>query len=351
MHKQKVCVLFGGVSSEHDISLISAENVISSIDKNKYDIIMLGISKSGEWFIYTGDAKMLHDDRWLQSDKIEKAFISPDTSVHGIICENGEQIHIDVAFPVLHGKNGEDGTVQGLFQLAKIPFVGCNMTSSALCMDKEFSNAIADVNNILQAKWLSISKVDYDNSIGSFEKAAIKKLGLPIFVKPANAGSSIGVSKASSADELSKALTIAFNEDSKVVLEEAIVGSEVECAVLGNTDPITGEVGQIIAGAEFYDFDAKYNNIESKTLIPANLPEGKRNEIRQTATKIYKAFGCSGLARVDFFVEAASKKVLFNEINTIPGQTAISMYPGMMKAVGIEYNELLDKLIELAIEK
>lgn len=351
MLRQKVCVLFGGVSSEHDISLISASNVICSIDTEKYDVIMLGISKTGEWYIFDGDIALLPNDRWLSSDKKRKAFISPDSSIHGIVCDNGEKIYIDVAFPVLHGKNGEDGTVQALMQLAGIPCVGCDMTCSAICMDKEFTNAIADINNIKQAKWMAVKKDDYDKSNGEIEDEVIEELGLPVFVKPANAGSSIGVTKADSKESLVTAIYTAFREDKKIVFEQAIRGQEIECAVLGNSDPIVGEVGQILSASEFYDYDSKYNSTESKTIIPAALSDDKRNEIRKIAAKIYKAFGCRGLARVDFFVEFGSEKVVFNEINTIPGQTSISMYPGMMKAVGIEYSELIDRLIKLALEK
>ncbi|MCD7722925.1 MAG: D-alanine--D-alanine ligase [Clostridiales bacterium] len=351
MNKLKICVLFGGASSEHDVSLVSASNVIKALDKNKYDIVLLGITKGGEWFIYSGGCELLPGDKWLESNKITKAFISPDTAVHGIITAGGESIYIDAAFPVLHGKNGEDGSVQALLTLAGIPFVGCGMTSSAVCMDKELSNALADINNMPQAKWLAVTKTDYLNNADEFVLRAQKELGFPIFVKPANAGSSVGVSKATNATELVLGLENALTEDCKAVLEEFIDGWEVECAVLGNASPITGEVGQIIAGAEFYDFDAKYNNPLSQTVIPAQIPPEKQNEVKAAALKIYKAFGCRGLSRVDFFVEKKGARVLFNEINTIPGQTSISMYPKMLEAAGIQYAELIDRLIELALER
>lgn len=351
MSKLKICVLFGGASSEHDVSLVSAANVLSALDRGKYDIIMLGITKAGEWFIYEGDPKLLPGDKWLQSGKIKKAFLCPDAAVHGIVTQSGEQIYIDAAFPVLHGKNGEDGSVQGLFALAGVPFVGCDMTSSAVCMDKEFSNALADVNGVAQAKWLAVTKSDYEKHSAEILSKAPEALGFPIFVKPANAGSSVGVSKASNEAELGAGLEIALKEDVKAVLEECIDGYEVECAVLGNAAPVTGEVGQIIAGAEFYDYDAKYNNPLSQTVIPAEIPEEKQDEVKTAALKIYKAFGCSGLSRVDFFVEKKSGRVLFNEINTIPGQTSISMYPKMLEAAGVPYGELMDRLISLALER
>ncbi len=348
--KKTVAVLFGGVSSEHDISLISAANVIGAIDKGKYNVIQLGISKTGEWFIFTGSASELPNDNWLKTGETEKASISPDRAVHGIVTESGEKIYIDAAFPVLHGKNGEDGSVQGLLQLAGIPCVGCGMVSSAVCMDKEFTNALADAGNVPQASWMSVKQKEFTTDEGTVIQNAIEKLGFPIFVKPANAGSSVGISKAKDVEGLHMALISAFKEDEKVVLESSITGAEVECAVLGNEDLVTGEVGQIIAGAEFYDYDAKYNSTESKTLVPAEIPPEKRNEVRERAKEIFKLFGCKGMARVDFFVEEGTGRVLFNEINTIPGQTEISMYPMMLQAVGIEYSALVGSLIELALE-
>lgn len=351
MSKKTIAVLFGGASSEHDVSTISAKGILSNINKEKYNLVLIGISKSGEWFLFDDDINLLPNDEWLNSKSLKKAFISPDTAVHGIVTEDGEQIYVDAVFPVLHGKNGEDGTVQGLLQLAQIPFVGCDATSSGVCMDKGITNAVLDAVGIKQAGWISFSEYEYRKNPEAYINSAIEKLSLPIFVKPANAGSSVGISKAADAEELKNGIEIAFKEDKKIVLEEFIEGNEVECAVLGNENPVAAEVGEVLAAAEFYDFDAKYNNPASQTLIPAKLSEEKRNEIRETALKAYKALGCEGLSRVDFFVRKDNGNVLLNEINTIPGQTPISMYPKLFEAVGVEYAELIDRFIELALAR
>ncbi|MCD7796941.1 MAG: D-alanine--D-alanine ligase [Clostridiales bacterium] len=351
MSKITLGIIFGGASSEHDISCISAKGIIKNIDYEKYNIVLIGITKLGKWYIFNDNIDLLENDEWLKSPSLVPAFISPDSSVHGLITSQAEIIKLDVVFPVLHGKNGEDGTIQGLLQLAKIPFVGCDSTSSGVCMDKAFTNAVADAVGIEQAKWCSFTKYDYTKNPEQCIDYAIKKLSLPIFVKPANAGSSVGISKAQTAEELAAALDKAFKEDKKVVLEEFIDGAEIECAVLGNDEPIAAEVGQILAAAEFYDFDAKYNNPQSQTLIPALTPPEKREEVRTQAVKAYKALGCEGLSRVDFFVTKSDGRVLFNEINTIPGQTPISMYPKLFEAVGVPYRELIDKFISLALER
>lgn len=350
MEKKTVGIVFGGVSSEHDISCISAKSIIKNIDLNKYNIVLIGITKNGKWYIFNDDVELLPEDKWLNSRSLVPAFISPDASVGGLVTAKGDIIKLDVVFPVLHGKNGEDGTIQGLFQLAQIPFVGCDATSSGVCMDKAVANAVADAFGIPQAKWFAINQYNYIRKGDEILDEAIERLGFPIFVKPANAGSSVGISKAHNKEELRQAMAVAFKEDKKAVLEEFIDGFEVECAVLGNNEPIAGEVGQIIAAAEFYDFDAKYNNPQSETVIPARIDESKREEVKAQALKAYKALGCEGMSRCDFFV-TNDGRVLLNEINTIPGQTAISMYPKLMEAVGISYQSLIDRLIDLALER
>jgi D-alanine-D-alanine ligase len=351
MSKITLAVLFGGASSEHDVSCVSAKGILSNIDKEKYNIVMLGITKNGEWYLFDDDIEMLPNDKWLNSPSLKKAYIVPDSSVGGIVTADGETIKLDVVFPVLHGKNGEDGTVQGLLQLAQIPYVGCNATASGSCMDKAVTNAVADAFGIDQAKWHTFTEYEYQKDADKCLDAAIEKLGFPIFVKPANAGSSVGISKAHDRNELKDGIEIAFKEDKKVVLEEFIDGFEVECAVLGNDEPVAAEVGQIVAAAEFYDFDAKYNNPESELHIPALISKEKRDEVRQAAIGAYKALGCEGLSRCDFFVTKGDERVLLNEINTIPGQTPISMYPKLFEAVGVPYAELIDRLINLAIER
>ncbi len=355
MKKRNLAVVFGGVSSEHPVSCVSAKSVIENIKKDKYNIYMLGITRDGKWYLYEGDTALLPDDKWIDDKYIFPAFISPDTSVHGICVQrNGsiENIRLDAVHPVLHGKNGEDGTIQGLFQLAQIPFVGCNALSSAVCMDKACTNLIADNAGIKQAKWRSITKYNYDKNADAFLEEAADYLGFPIFVKPANAGSSVGISKAKDMPELKKGMEIAFKEDSKVVLEECIDGYEVECAVLGNNEPKASTVGEILPCNEFYDYEAKYIDGSTGLAIPAkNISEEKINEVRSQAIKAYSALGCTGLARVDFFVGKKDDEVYFNEINTLPGFTSISMYPKLWEASGLPYPDLLDRLAELAIEK
>lgn len=351
---KKALILFGGVSSEHDISLISAKSVIENTPKDKYDIITVGITKDGRWYLYTGDVENLPEDKWLcDESRLTPAVLSPDRADHGIIVlgEKAKKIKVDVVFPVLHGKNGEDGAVQGLLQLAGIPFVGCDMISSACCMDKVITNTLLDEAGIAQAKWLGLKEHEYKENGEEFIKKAEEYLGYPIFVKPANAGSSVGVSKATDKGSLKRAIDKAFKEDTKLVLEEGIMGKEIECAVLGNEEPIASLVGEIESCNDFYDYDAKYINEASKLYIPARIEQKISDEIRETAVRAYKALGCSGLARVDFFVREGDNKVLLNEPNTIPGFTSISMYPKMFQKSGVEYPELIDRLFMLACER
>lgn len=348
---KNLLIIFGGKSSEHLVSCVSAQSVIKNVSKDKYNIFLMGITQDGKWYLYDGDVNDLPEDNWTKNTKnLKPAFVSPDSSTHGIVVlENGKYTthYIDVVFPVLHGKNGEDGTMQGLLQLAGIPFVGCDSVSSGVCMDKALTNTLADANNIKQAKWASLIKRDYSND--ALEKIA-DKLGYPIFVKPANAGSSVGINKAKDFASLKYATDEAFKHDDKIVYEEFIKGKEVECAVLGNDSPIAGVVGEVVPCNEFYDFKAKYIDGTSALYIPANVVEGTRENVRKEAVRTYNALGCSGISRVDFFV-CDDGSILFNEINTIPGFTSISMYPKLFEAYGIEYSELIDKILEFAIEK
>lgn len=354
INMKNALIIFGGVSSEHDISCLSATSVIRNIPKEKYNVVMLGITKQGEMFVFEGDYNTLKNDGWLADKlKLKKAVISTDRADRGIIVfnENGyEKIRIDVCFPVMHGKNGEDGTMQGLLTVAGIPYVGCNTMASAVCMDKAMTNAICDVNGIQQAKWKYITKYDFEQRGREFARECEEYLGLPVFIKPANAGSSVGVVKAKTVEEIQRGLDYALQFDTRVVVEEAIVGQEVECAVMGNDEPFAGAVGEIEACNEFYDFEAKYQ-ANSGLHIPARLSEEKIKEIQEKAIKAYKAWGCSGLARVDFFVRISDGAVLLNEPNTLPGFTNISMYPMLMDKAGISYGDLIDKLCTLAIEK
>ncbi|MBR4450314.1 MAG: D-alanine--D-alanine ligase [Clostridia bacterium] len=350
--KIKVLVLFGGVSSEHDISLISASSVITNIPADKYDVRMMGISKEGICYLYTGDPANLPSDKWLEdTENLERCVISPDRGHHGIIhLDSCEVERIDVVFPVLHGKNGEDGTIQGLLELSGIPFVGCRTASSAVCMDKAMTNAVCDFAGIAQAKWKSFNRCDYRFDRKELLDEAESALGFPIFVKPANAGSSVGISKVFERSSLEKACELAFKHDDKIVLEESIDGDEVECAVLGNDEPIASVVGEIVPVNDFYDFDAKYADGTTALYIPARLSDEKSEEIRKQAIKVFKALDCSGFSRVDFFVRHSDGAVLLNEVNTIPGFTSISMYPKLFEASGVSFPELTDRLCRLPAE-
>ena len=352
---RKILVLFGGVSSEHQVSLASAQSVISNIPSDKHEVVPLGITEDGKWFVYTGDIANLPGGKWLADESnLIPAVLSPDRSHHGIIRLKGaenEVERIDAVFPVLHGKNGEDGTIQGLFQLAGIPFVGCDMLSSATSMDKASTNTLADSQGVAQAKWLGIRSFEYAASPDEFCDKCASYLGFPMFVKPANAGSSVGISKVKSAADLAKAIELAFVHDSRIVVEQGIDGIEVECAVLGNDNPIAPMVGEVVPCNEFYDYDAKYLAGDSELYIPARISPESFAEVQAASRRIFGFMGCSGLARIDFFIQKSDGAVLFNEINTIPGFTPISMYSKMFAAAGIAYPELLDRLISLAFER
>ena len=349
---KKLCVIFGGRSPEHDISRKSVTSVLNKLDKSKYDIYVIGITKKGAWYLYTGDIKNIEGGEWEQDTaNKKKAVISPDSEDKAILVidENGvEKIQIDVIFPVLHGEYGEDGTVQGLFELSGIPYVGAGVMASANGMDKTSSKIVFESVGIPQADWVVVNKNDdFEEKMNEIEK----HLGYPCFVKPARTGSSVGVGKAHDRAELKAALENAAKYDRKILVEENIDGREVECAVLGNDDVKAATVGEIMPTVEFYDFDAKYNDNSTKLQIPADLPEETIETIREYAVRAFKALDGDGLSRVDFFVRSSDGKVLLNEINTLPGFTNISMYPKLWGAVGIEYGELLDRLIELALER
>lgn len=344
-------VIFGGCSSEYEISLQSSASVLRNIPE-KYNVIKLGITKDGKWFLYEGDVDGIENNTWFKGDKVTPAFLSPDKGEKAlIVLKDGkaQKIGIDVIFPVLHGKNGEDGTIQGIFELSGIPYVGSGVLASSMCMDKAVTNTVCDEAGITQAKWASFTNNQYKNGEVDLDKI-IENLSFPIFVKPANAGSSVGISKAHNKEELVKAVEVAFLYDSKAVLEETVIGREVECAVMGNFEPVASCVGEILPEAEFYDYDAKYKDGTTGLAIPAELPEGAEEKIKKAAIKTYTAMGCKGLSRVDFFLKNDGT-VYLNEINTLPGFTSISMFPKLFGCCGIAYSDLIDKLIMYALEK
>lgn len=354
MEKKRIAVIFGGKSSEHEVSRISASYVISQIPTDKYEILTIGITKQGKWLLYSGDISDIADGSWENHPDNKTAFISPDSSISGLVVITegcSKIIKLDVIFPVMHGKNGEDGTIQGLFELSGIPYVGCNVLASADCMDKIVTNTILAGLNIDQAAFTWFYAEDYRKNPEKYIAQVEQALpDYPIFVKPSNAGSSVGVSKACSREELIKAIEIAAKEDSRILFEENIIGREVECAVLGNEEPVASIPGEIAPAGDFYDYDAKYHNAESKLFIPARISEDLISKVRTAALKAYRAIGCTGLSRVDFFV-TDDGRVLLNEINTLPGFTSISMYPKLMAACDIQGGELIERLINLAFER
>lgn len=351
--KLSLAVIFGGVSSEHEVSRMSVTSILENLSNERYEVHMVGITKEGRWLLYTGPVEDILSGAWEQGP-VTPAFLSPDPSVHGLVAlrdGKAETIHVDVIFPALHGKNGEDGTIQGLFQLSGIPYVGCDTESSAICMDKAVTHSLLSSADIEQAHYLWFYADRFDAAPDTIKNKIQARLDFPVFVKPSSAGSSVGVSKVERFEDLDQAIRKAAREDKKVVVEEGITGQEVEVAVLGNRDCDASIVGEIGASAQFYDYDDKYINGTSQLYIPARIPEEASEKIRQTAVRAYRLLGCSGLARVDFFVTAGDNRVILNEINTLPGFTSISMYPKLWMAMGLSYGELLDKLIELALQR
>ena len=345
MNKIKIGVIFGGMSTENEVSCISGASVIKHLNKEKYNVFPIYIDKIGNWY------KVKLEDVEKSEELENKEHIEN-------ITEYLKQM--DVIFPVLHGLYGEDGTIQGLFELLKIPYVGCGVLASSVGMDKVYTKLIFEKANINQAKYIYIRKYnekyiyideEFNERILELEdidKITNDKLRFPVFVKPSNSGSSVGINKAHNIEELKNAIVEAGKYDNKILIEEGIVGKEVECAVLGNEDVISSFVGEIKSADEFYSYDAKYNNENSKTLIPAEISEENSKEIQKLAIKAFKAISGRGLSRVDFFIEDKTEKIYINEINTLPGFTSISMYPKLFEAVGISYEKLLDDLIELA---
>lgn len=352
MEKKKIAVLFGGQSSEHVVSCMSAINVIEQIDTKKYELILIGITEEGHW-LKAPSVDEVRSGAW--SDSQVEAIISPDATKRCVIFMEGGKTweeRIDVAFPVLHGLYGEDGTVQGLFELAGIPYVGCGVLASAVSMDKLYTKIVVDDLEIRQAAYVPVVSWKLKQDMAGVVDQVEEKFNYPVFVKPSNAGSSRGVSKAENRKELAAALLEAARHDRKILVEETIVGHEVECAVLGGgQEPVRSSgVGEILAAAEFYDFDAKYYNEESRTVINPRLPGDSAERVRRAAEQIFNAVDGYGLARVDFFVTDQGE-VVFNEINTLPGFTAISMYPMLWEAAGLPRKELIDRLIKLAFER
>lgn len=354
MNKLKVGVVFGGVSSEHDVSKVSGTSVISNLNKEKYDILPIYIDKEGNWYKYEKD---INEIQILNIDSDIRKDIKPISNIEEILKS------LDVVFPVLHGLGGEDGSIQGMFELFNVPYVGCGILASSVGMDKAYTKIIFKKAGIKQAKYEYIRRFNSNYiyvdknfneeilNINEVVQRIDNNLKYPMFIKPSNSGSSVGINKANNIEELKNAIEYASRFDKKILIEEGIIGKEVECAVLGNEEVISSCVGEIKPAEEFYTFDAKYKNQESKVLIPADISEETSNEIRRLAIKAFKAIDGKGLSRVDFFANEETNEIYINEINTLPGFTTISMYPKLFEQVGIKYTDLLDKLINLALER
>lgn len=355
MQKLKLAIIFGGKSSEYAVSLHSAGSLIQQIQKERYDITYIGISEEGKWYVYEGDVDGIEHDTWLSHPSCIPCVLSCSPLQRGILKlhENKtyELLDIDCIFPVLHGKNGEDGTIQGLFELSGIPYVGCGHMSSSICMDKEMTHIILNHAKVPCAPYICVYE-HADLDVKAVYDEAVEALGLPIFVKPCNAGSSFGISKINTFDGFEQALQEAFYHDGKgkLVLEQAIEGFEIGCAVMGNRAIFAGSVDEIQTSAPFFDYAGKYQMVDSQIYCPARIDEVLFETAREMAKAAYRALNCKGLTRVDMFV-TPQHTVVLNEVNTIPGFTATSRYPSMMKAAGIEFPDLINRLVDLALEK
>ena len=348
MDRLRVAVIFGGCSSEYSVSLESAYAVITHLDQKKYQPLLIGINKKGDWFLFRGEVDKIRDDTWYNQEDCIPAAISPNKGSRKLMVFEGKGVSamgMDVVFPVLHGRNGEDGTVQGLIELAGIPLVGCGTLASALCMDKDRAHRLVRAAGIRVPRALVLSGAEGQARAENFAKI----IGYPLFVKPVKSGSSYGVTKVQTPEGLASAVELALHYDDQVILEEAIEGFEVGCAILGADELIVGEVDEIELSGGFFDFTEKYTLKTSAIHVPARIPPEKAGEIKAASARIYRTLGCSGFARVDCFLTPGGE-IVFNEVNTIPGFTEHSRYPGMMKAAGYSFPWILDKLIDGAVK-
>lgn len=346
MEKKKIGIIFGGESPEHEVSLESAYSVITNINKEKYDITLIGITKEGNWYKYEGEIENIKNNTWEKEGKCTKTVISTNTEDKGIIEleNNNKLVKLDAIFPVLHGSNGEDGTVQGLIKLSGIPLIGCDILSSSLCMDKHLSHKLVENYGIRVAKSVVINNKTSKSEI----QEKLKQLKYPLFVKPMRAGSSFGITKVENENEIEGAIKEALEYDTEVIIEENVDGIEIGCAILGNDDLIVGEIDEIELSKGFFNYTEKYTLKSSKIHVPARIDKKTSDEAKEIAKNIYKILKCKDFARVDMFLTPKGE-IYFNEINTIPGFTSHSRYPSMMKQIGLNFEQLLDKLISLEI--
>ena len=346
MNKKKIAVIFGGNSTEHEVSLQSAAAVLENMNTEKYDILPIGITREGKWYHYAGACRKVAEGTWeKEKGKLREVIPSVNPSRRGFLALSGESFELmeaDIAFPVLHGKNGEDGTVQGVFELSGIPVIGCGILSSALCMDKDRAHKLAALAGIKAPKSVVFGRNEREKAAEKIRKS----LSFPLFVKPLRAGSSFGITKVAEDSALDSAIALALSYDSKAIAEEAVDGFEVGCAVLGRDELIVGRVDEIELSDGFFDFTEKYTLKSSRIHMPARIDTDTEKRIQEAAKTIYRALGCEGFARVDMFL-TPDKEIVFNEVNTIPGFTSHSRYPNMMKGIGLSFAEMLDKLAGL----
>lgn len=338
MKHKSIAVLFGGKSGEYAVSLQSAQAVLEHMDHAEYDILPIGITASGNWYLYTGMYENIGNDSWHTTKDIHPVTLIPGEPV---IQTPHNTYTIDAVFPIMHGKNGEDGTVQGLFELAGVPVIGCGVLSSALCMDKQRAHELIRYHGIHCAHSITITDI-------SQAEDALSELSFPLYIKPVRSGSSIGIHRCTDHSQINEALQDAFAHDSQVIIEEEIEGIEVGCAIIGNDDLITGRVDEIELSSGFFDFEEKYTLKTSSIHMPARLPESEEKRIIETGKQIYRILGCSGFARVDMFY-TPDGTIYFNEVNTIPGFTSHSRFPNMMKGVGLTFEEVLERIIRCVL--
>lgn len=349
--KIRVAVVFGGRSGEHEVSIISGQNIINGLDKKKYDVIPVGITKKGKWLTGKNAVEAFKNGDY---SGLTEVTLNCESGTRELIhFKNGgyEKLKIDIFFPALHGPYGEDGTIQGLFEIANVPYTGCGVLASSVGMDKLVSKALWDQAGLPIVPYIGISKSSWKTESKIIMDRIEQELGFPVFIKPANMGSSVGISKVKIKAGLKKAIDLACEFDTRILIEKGINARELETAVLGNGEPKAARVGEILVGGEFYDYNDKYVNGVSKTQVPAKIPAALEKKIQEMALKAYKLMDGAGLARVDMFLDKDNGNIYLNEINTLPGFTSISMYPMMWEASGISYSKLLDRIVELGFEK
>lgn len=344
--RKRIAVIFGGHSSEYEVSLQSAFSVLQNINENKFEVFPVGITREGEWYHYTGGLEQIRDNSWgEEKENLHSVAVSQSRQAPGFLVFDGDgcrRIPVDLVLPVLHGRNGEDGTLQGLFELAGIPVAGCGTLSSALCMDKDRAHKLVGLAGIAVPKAVAFRQADQEAACRKVKES----LSCPLFVKPLRAGSSLGITRITKMQELFSAVEFAFTYDTEVIVEEEVDGSEVGCAILGDEVLTVGRVDEVALSGSFFDYTEKYTLQSSRIYMPARVERKTEERIQETAVAIYRTLGCSGFARVDMFY-TSSGEIVFNEVNTIPGFTSHSRYPNMMKGIGLSFTEVLDKLLSL----